>query len=87
MADTSRPDHLPNRRADRKPPHPSWLPDNELASPQMIGRYPDFDVLQTADTWDEATRRMVLARLEPPGPLRFSPQQRNRVCGRSATRC
>jgi hypothetical protein len=37
----------------------------------MIGRYPDFDVLQTADSWDEATRRVVLARLEPPGPLRF----------------
>lgn len=72
MADTSRPDHLPNRRADRKPPHPSWLPRQRAGiTPQMIGRYPDFDVLQTADTWDQATRRMVLARLEPPGPLRF----------------
>jgi hypothetical protein len=37
----------------------------------MIGRYPDYDVLAAADTWDEATKRVVLARLEPPGPLRF----------------
>jgi hypothetical protein len=37
----------------------------------MIGRYPDFDVLDTIDDWDETTRRAVLARLQPPGPLRF----------------
>jgi hypothetical protein len=37
----------------------------------MIGRYPDYDVLESAGTWDEATRRVVLARLEEPGPLRF----------------
>lgn len=72
MADTSRPDHLPNLRPDGKPPHPSWLPRQRRGTtPQMIGRYPDFDVLATADTWDEATRKVVLARLEPPGPLRF----------------
>ncbi|OBG38166.1 hypothetical protein A5672_16675 [Mycobacterium alsense] len=72
MADTSRPDHLPNLRADRKPPHPSWLPKQRRGTtPQMIGRYPDYDVLENADNWDEATRKVVLARLEPPGPLRF----------------
>jgi hypothetical protein len=37
----------------------------------MIGRYPDFDVLDAVDTWDEATKKAVLARLDPPGPLRF----------------
>jgi hypothetical protein len=37
----------------------------------MIGRYPDFDVLDAVDTWDEATKKVVLARLGPPGPLRF----------------
>ena len=37
----------------------------------MIGRYPDFDVLDAVDTWDEATKKVVLARLDPPGPLRF----------------
>jgi Gluconate 2-dehydrogenase subunit 3 len=40
-------------------------------APQMLGRYPDFDVLDTVETWDPVTRRAVLARLEPPGPLRF----------------
>jgi len=72
MADTSRADHLPNLRADRQPPHPSWLPKQRRGTtPQMIGRYPDFDVLDTKDSWDEATRAVVLARLDPPGPLRF----------------
>jgi hypothetical protein len=37
----------------------------------MIGRYPDFDVLDAVDTWDEATKKIVLARLDPPAPLRF----------------
>jgi len=37
----------------------------------MIGRYPDFDVLDAVCTWDQATKKVVLARLEPPGPLRF----------------
>lgn len=72
MADTSRPDHLPNLRSDGKPPHPSWLPRQRRGTtPQMIGRYPDFNVLETRESWDEATKKVVLARLEPPGPLRF----------------
>lgn len=72
MADTFRPDHLPNLRPDRQPPHPSWLPKQRRGiTPQMIGRYPDYDVLETTDSWDEATKKVVLARLEPPGPLRF----------------
>lgn len=37
----------------------------------MIGRYPDFDVLDSVDTWDEATAKVVLARLDPPAQLRF----------------
>lgn len=72
MPDLSRPDHLPNLRPGRQPPHPSWLPRQRRGtSPQMIGRYPDYDVLDSADTWDEATRKVVMARLDPPGPLRF----------------
>ncbi len=72
MADTSLPDHLPNLRPGGRPPHPSWLPRQRRGTtPQMIGRYPDFDVLENADTWDEATKKVVLGRLEPPGPLRF----------------
>jgi hypothetical protein len=34
-------------------------------------RFPGFSVLGQAGHWDEATRRVVLARLEPPGPGRF----------------
>ncbi|WP_338749692.1 gluconate 2-dehydrogenase subunit 3 family protein [Janibacter alittae] len=72
MVDKDRGEHLPNRRPDRQPPHPSWLPRQRRGTtPQMIGRYPDFDVLDTLDTWDETTKKVVLARLDPPGPLRF----------------
>ncbi|MDQ2707664.1 MAG: gluconate 2-dehydrogenase subunit 3 family protein [Actinomycetota bacterium] len=66
------PDHLPKLRPDGQPPHPYWLPRQRRGvTPQMIGRYPDYDVLDAVDTWDVATRKVVLARLEPPGPLRF----------------
>jgi hypothetical protein len=37
----------------------------------MVGRYPDYDVMESAGAWDEATRRVVSARLEVDGPLRF----------------
>ncbi|MGI8880228.1 MAG: gluconate 2-dehydrogenase subunit 3 family protein [Jatrophihabitans sp.] len=72
MPDFRDPDHLPNRRRDRQPPHPSWLPRQQAGvSPQMIGRYPDYDVMSAADTWDHATKKVVLARLDALGPLRF----------------
>lgn len=77
MVDFSRPDHLPHHRPDGTAQHRSWLPRQRRGvTPQMVGRYPDFDVLDNADHWDEATRRVVLARLGPPGPLRFfSPEE------------
>jgi hypothetical protein len=40
-------------------------------TPQMRGRYPDYDVLDEADHWDEVTRRLVLDRVENVPPLRF----------------
>ncbi len=53
------------------PGDPDGLPRQRRGTtPQMHGRYPDFDVLAEADHWDEATRHVVLARLEPPA-LRF----------------
>lgn len=69
--------HLPNLRAGRQPPDPSWLPRQQAGvSPQMIGRYPDFDVMAASDTWDAATSAVVKARLDAPGPLRFfSPEE------------
>jgi hypothetical protein len=65
-------DHLPNRRADGRPPDPSWLPRQRRGiTPQMIGRYPDYDVLASDYSWDEVTRSVVTARLSPPQGLRF----------------
>jgi gluconate 2-dehydrogenase subunit 3-like protein len=72
MPDLTRSDHLPNRRPGGVPPHPSWLPRQRRGTtPQMIGRYPDYDVLDAVDTWDAATKKVVLARLDPAGQLRF----------------
>lgn len=70
--DLRQPDHLPNLRPDRQPRHPSWLPrQRNGTTPQMVGRYPDYDVLQNADHWDAATRKVVMSRLQMNGPLRF----------------
>jgi Gluconate 2-dehydrogenase subunit 3 len=70
--DLRRPDHLPKRHPDGQPRHPSWLPrQRQGITPQMIGRYPDFDVLAVEESWDEATRRVVAERLRAGGPLRF----------------
>jgi hypothetical protein len=50
---------------------PEGLPRQRRGTtPQMRARYPDFDVLEQAPHWDEATREVVLARLETP-PLRY----------------
>jgi hypothetical protein len=37
----------------------------------MHGRYPDYNVLDQADHWDQATRELVLDRLEKVPPIRF----------------
>src|SRR5437763_7341618 len=42
-------------------------------------RFPGFDVLAQADHWDEATRKVVLERLEPRGPLRFFTEEEART--------
>ena len=70
--DLTKPDHLPKRRDGGEPRHPSWLPrQRQGITPQMIGRYPDYDVLANRENWDDATRRVVEERLQTPGPLRF----------------
>ena len=40
-------------------------------TPQMHGRYPDFDVLSQDAHWDEVTRRVVLDRVHQVPPFRF----------------
>ena len=65
-------DHLPNLRPDHKPPSPDELPrQRNGVTPQMHGRYPDYNVLDEAGHWDEVTRRLVLERVEQLPPIRF----------------
>lgn len=40
-------------------------------TPQLHGRYPDYDVLEQAEHWDEATRKVVLGRVENVPEIRF----------------
>jgi Gluconate 2-dehydrogenase subunit 3 len=40
-------------------------------TPQMRGRYPDFNVLDEVQHWDEATRKVVLDRIENVPEIRF----------------
>jgi Gluconate 2-dehydrogenase subunit 3 len=64
--------HLPNRREDGQPASPDDLPrQRNGVTPQMHGRYPDFNVLDEAGHWDEATRKVVMARIEQVPPIRF----------------
>ena len=72
MPDFRDPGHLPNLRPGGLARHPSWLPrQRQGTTPQMIGRYPDYDVLTNADSWDHATRAVVEARLRPSLEMRF----------------
>jgi hypothetical protein len=68
--DFRRADHLP--QADGGPADPYRLPrQRQGTTPQMHGRYPDYDVLSQSDHWDEVTRRMVLARVDDVPEIRF----------------
>jgi hypothetical protein len=70
--DLRRPEHLPHLRPGGEPPHTTWLPRQRVGTtPQMIGRYPDYDVMANADNWDEATRAVVETRLQQPAPMGF----------------
>jgi hypothetical protein len=65
-------DHLPKRRGDAPPADPAGLPRQRRGTtPQMHGRFPDYDVLARADDWDPVTRELVLARASAVPPIRF----------------
>jgi hypothetical protein len=65
-------DHLPHCRPDGQPDDPYDLPRQRRGrTPQMHGRYPDFDVLDEAGHWDPVTREMVLARVHSVPEIRF----------------
>ncbi|HEY1513520.1 MAG TPA: hypothetical protein VGF66_07175, partial [Gaiellaceae bacterium] len=56
---------------DQAHPNPHGLEQIEGTTPQMVGRYPHYDVLTQVDHWDEVTRRVVLDRVENVPPIRF----------------
>jgi hypothetical protein len=64
--------HLPKRGGDTTPGPPDQLPRQRRGTtPQMRGRYPDYDVLAAAQHWDPRTRRVVLDRVANVPPIRF----------------
>lgn len=65
--------HLPNRRLpEQAHADPYDLPRQRRGvTPQMHGRFPDYDVLEQVDHWDEVTRRVVLERVESVPEIRF----------------
>lgn len=64
--------HLPNVRGAGAGADPDELPRQRRGkTPQMHGRYPDYDVLEQAPHWDQHTRQTVLARVEQVPPIRF----------------
>jgi hypothetical protein len=56
---------------DQAHPNPHGLKQLEGTTPQMVGRYPHYDVLTQVDHWDDATRRVVLDRVENVPSIRF----------------
>ncbi len=75
-------EHLPNLRPDRQPAPPERLPrQRKGVTPQMHGRYPDYDVLAEIDHWDETTRRVVLERVDNVPGIRFFTAEEARTLG------
>ena len=63
--------HLPKVR-DGHPVDPRTLPRQRRGvTPQMHGRYPDFDVMQQLPHWDAETAAVVRARVEQVPELTF----------------
>jgi hypothetical protein len=64
-------EHLPNKRGGAPGP-PDELPrQRKGTTPQMYGRYPDWDVLSQQAHWDVVTRNVVLDRVQKVPPFRF----------------
>jgi hypothetical protein len=64
--------HLPKVRSGGQPADPYELPRQRRGrTPQMHGRYPDYDILEQAGHWDSVTREMVLGRVHQVPEIRF----------------
>ena len=80
--DFRRAEHLPNLRPGKRPGSPEELPrQRNGVTPQMHGRYPDYNVLDEASHWDEVTRRVVFERLDTVSPIRFFTESEARTLG------
>ncbi|HWE59219.1 MAG TPA: gluconate 2-dehydrogenase subunit 3 family protein [Solirubrobacteraceae bacterium] len=72
--------HLPKQGGDTGPGPPPGLPTQRRGTtPQMQGRYPDYDVLAAADHWDPLTRRVVFDRVAQPPEIRFFAAEQERT--------
>jgi hypothetical protein len=71
--DFREPHHLPNRRLpEQAHADPYDLPRQRRGiTPQMHGRYPDYDVLEQQDHWDDVTRKLILDRMHNVPEIRF----------------
>ena len=72
--------HLPKQGGETGPGPPRHLPRQRRGTtPQLLGRYPDYDVLATTEHWDPVTRRVVLERVGNVPPIRFFDEREERT--------
>jgi hypothetical protein len=73
--------HLPKQRSGGEA-DPVGLPrQRNGTTPQMHGRYPDFDVMADREHWDPVTRELLEQRVSEPPPCRFFNEQEQRTLG------
>ncbi|HZP73430.1 MAG TPA: gluconate 2-dehydrogenase subunit 3 family protein [Gaiellaceae bacterium] len=56
---------------DQAHPNPHGLRQERGTTPQMVGRYPTYDVLTQTRHWDDVTRRVILDRVENVPEIEF----------------
>jgi len=79
---TSAVGHLPKHGGDTTPGPPDGLPRQRKGiTPQMRGRYPDYDVLTAASHWDAQTRAVVLDRVAKVPQVRFFTEREAHTLG------
>jgi hypothetical protein len=75
-------EHLPHQREDGVLADPRGLPRQRRGTtPQMHGRYPDFDVMESREHWDPVTRELLVDRVENPPECRFFDEGEQRTLG------
>ncbi len=83
QAPSSSAGHLPKQGGDTTPGPPAGLPHQRKGTtPQMRGRYPDYDVLSAASHWDAKTRGVVLDRVANVPSIRFFTEHEARTLKR-----